>query len=104
MTIRLLAAAQAELDEAITWYNAQAPGLGSAFLVESVKVFRLIEQHPDAWHPMTAVIRRCRFARFPYGVIYTSFWAFWSLRWRICIANLCIGANVWRRRNRHRLS
>lgn len=72
MTIRLLAAAQVELDDAINWYNAQAPGLGSAFLVESVKVFRLIEQHPDAWHPMTAAIRRCRFARFPYGVIYTS--------------------------------
>jgi len=72
MTIRLLAAAEAELDDAINWYDAQAPGLGSAFLLESVKAFRLIEQHPAAWHPMTAVIRRCRLARFPYGVIYTS--------------------------------
>ena len=72
MTIRLLAVAQAELDDAITWYNAQAPGLGDAFLVEVLKVFRLIEQHPHAWQEMVATIRRCRLARFPYGVIYAA--------------------------------
>jgi hypothetical protein len=70
MTFRLLAAAQIELDEAITWFNAQAPGLGDAFLVETLKVFRLIEQHPNAWHPLTSEIHRCRLTRFPYGVIY----------------------------------
>ena len=35
MTVRLLEPAQAELGDAIRWYDAQAPGLGSAFLVES---------------------------------------------------------------------
>ena len=72
MSVRLLAAAQAELDEAINWYEGQAPGLGAAFLLEAVKAFRRIEQYPDAWHPMTAEIRRCRLARFPYGVIYAQ--------------------------------
>jgi toxin ParE2 len=71
MTIRLLTAAQAELDDAIVWYNAQAPGLGNAFLIEAIRVFDLIEKHPETWHPLTSNIRRCRLVRYPYGVIYT---------------------------------
>jgi hypothetical protein len=39
MTIRFLAPAQAELDEAIEWYAKQAPGLGDAFLLETLKTF-----------------------------------------------------------------
>ena len=50
---------------------AQAPGLGNAFLLETLKVFRLIEQYPQAWHPLSQDIRRCRLSRFPYAVIYT---------------------------------
>ncbi len=57
MSIRLLAPAQAELDEAIRWYAEQAPGLGEAFLLETLKVLNLIEQHPRAWQPLTASIR-----------------------------------------------
>ncbi|MGB0220833.1 MAG: type II toxin-antitoxin system RelE/ParE family toxin [Sinimarinibacterium flocculans] len=72
MTVRLLEPAQAELDDAIRWYDAQAPGLGSAFLVEILDAFRLIESHPQAWHPLSANTRRCRLRRFPYGVVYTD--------------------------------
>ena len=71
MSLRLLEPAQLELDEAIDWYAMQAPGLGEAFLVEASKVFRLIEQLPLAWHPLSKNTRRCRLARFPYSVIYT---------------------------------
>lgn len=71
MSVRLLDTVQAELDEAIAWYATQAPGLGDALLVEALCTFELIEQHPDAWHPLTASTRRCRLRRFPYGVIYT---------------------------------
>jgi len=46
VTIRFLAAAQAELDEAVDWYKALSPDLGDAFLIEAIRVFRLIEQHP----------------------------------------------------------
>ena len=70
MSLRLLAVAQAELDDAIRWYNAQAPGLGEAFVVEAVKSMRLIERHPNAWQALVHDIRRCRMARFPYGIIY----------------------------------
>lgn len=70
MTVRLLPAAQAELDEAILWYSTQAPGLGQSFLLEFLLSVQLIEQHPQAWHPLSAHTRRCRLRRFPYGVIY----------------------------------
>ena len=72
MSIRLLEPAQAELDEAITWYAEQAPGLGDAFLIETLKVFKLVDQFPAAWHPLTSHIRRCRLKRFPYSVVYTQ--------------------------------
>lgn len=72
MSIRLLETAQAELDEAISWYAEQAPGLGNAFLIETLKTMQLIEQYPNAWHPLTTHIRRCRLRRFPYSVVYTQ--------------------------------
>ena len=71
MTVRFLAVAQAELHDAIGWYNGQAPQLGGAFLVEIVKSLRLVERHPAAWQKLAPSIHRCRLARFPYGVIYT---------------------------------
>ena len=72
MNIRLLEPAQAELDEAIAWYAEQAPGLGDAFLIETLKAIKLIEQFPAAWHPLTPQVRRCRLKRFPYSVVYTQ--------------------------------
>ena len=72
MSIRLLEPAQAELDEAITWYAEQAPGLGDAFLIEALKTIQLIVNFPQAWHPLTPLIRRCRLRRFPYSVVYTQ--------------------------------
>jgi plasmid stabilization system protein ParE len=71
MNILLLEAAQQELDEANEWYANQAPGLGDALLVETLKTFKLITQFPQAWHPLSAQTRRCRLNRFPYSVIYS---------------------------------
>jgi len=70
MSVRLLPAAQSELDEAIHGYNQQAPGLGDSFLVEFLRTIQLIERHPNGWHPLSNQTRRCRLRRFPYGVIY----------------------------------
>ncbi len=72
MSIRLLEPAQMELDDAIAWYAEQAPGLGDAFLIEVLKTLRLVEQFPQAWHPLRPEIRRCRLRRFPYSVVYTQ--------------------------------
>ena len=72
MSVRLLESAQAELDDAIAWYASQAPGLGDAFLIETLKTLKLIEQYPKSWHPLTQQVRRCRLRRFPYSVIYAQ--------------------------------
>ena len=72
MSVRLLESAQVELDDAIAWYASQAPGLGDAFLTETLKTLKLIEQYPKAWHPLTQQIRRCRLRRFPYSVVYAQ--------------------------------
>ena len=73
MSVRLLESAQAELDDAIAWYASHAPGLGDAFLIETLRTLKLIEQYPKAWHPLTQQIRRCRLRRFPYSVVYAQY-------------------------------
>ena len=70
MTVRFLEVAQQELDEAIAHYNGQSPGLGDAFLLETLAAIDRIRRFPRAWHPLGASTRRCRLRRFPYGLIY----------------------------------
>jgi len=70
VTVRVLEVAQQELDEAIAYYNSQAPGLGDAFLLEAVAAIDRIRRFPQAWHPLGESTRRCRLRRFPYGLIY----------------------------------
>jgi plasmid stabilization system protein ParE len=70
VTFRFLEIAQRELDEAVAYYNSQAPGLGDAFLLEAVAAIDRISRFPLAWQPLGENIRRCRFRRFPYGLIY----------------------------------
>ncbi len=70
MEVRLLEAAEAELDDAVEYYNAQSPGLGDEFLLEFIKSTERIENYPAAWRPFSKTTRRCRMNRFPYGIIY----------------------------------
>jgi toxin ParE2 len=70
VNVSLLDVAQQELDEAISYYNGQLPGLGDAFLLEVVATIERIRRFPDGWHPLGENIRRCRLRRFPYGLIY----------------------------------
>lgn len=41
--IRFLAIAQAELDDAVEYYNCETPGLGDAFLLEALKAIERIK-------------------------------------------------------------
>lgn len=74
MTLRkpptLLAEAERDIEEAVTWYEAQAPGLGAAFLDHLDDLFRQIERRPMA-NPLVGVLsRRATLRGFPYSVIY----------------------------------
>lgn len=70
MRVRFLDPAQQELDETISYYNAELAGLGEAFLLEAMSAIERIRQYPKAWHSLSKSTRRCRLKRFPYGLIY----------------------------------
>jgi plasmid stabilization system protein ParE len=70
VTIRLVEAAEAELDAALGHYESESPGLGAEFLVEVISVVNRIAEFPrmsgaGEW------VRRCRLNRFPYGIVYS---------------------------------
>jgi hypothetical protein len=70
VTIRFLEIAEIELDEAVRWYDGQAQGLGTSFLIEVLSSVTRIADYPDAWPSLGPDLRRCRLTRFPYGLIY----------------------------------
>ena len=72
MQVRFLEPAQYELDDAVNYYNAQAPNLGQSFLLEVLTSLDRICLWPDAWHQVSINTRRCQLKRFPYGIIYSK--------------------------------
>jgi plasmid stabilization system protein ParE len=68
--VRFLTPAQRELDDAVGWYNDQVPGLGLEFLDELDRAVRRVVDFPLLFPEIERGIRRCRLARFPYGLIY----------------------------------
>jgi len=65
-----LVQAQNELDDAVVWYNLQAAGLERELLDELDRAIRRAVAFPLSYPEIEPSIRRCRLARFPYGVIY----------------------------------
>ena len=70
MKITFLEVARLELDEAVSYYNGESPGLGEIFLAEILSSLDRIKRFTDAWPPMSTNTRRCRTRRFPCGLIY----------------------------------
>lgn len=71
MIPRLLAAALQDLDQAVTYYEAEEPGLGFNFEEEVFGCIDRICRNPEAWTSISPRTRRCIVHRFPYGVIYS---------------------------------
>lgn len=70
MEVAFLPLAQTELDDAFSWYEEQAVGLGYEFLDELDKSIRLIASFPN-FHPLVdKKVRRCLINRFPYGLFF----------------------------------
>jgi len=70
MKIVLLPLAQAELDDAFSWYEEQAVGLGYAFLDALDQSLRLVVTFPELQPQIGKKVRRCLINRFPYGIYY----------------------------------
>jgi plasmid stabilization system protein ParE len=64
--------AEAELDEAVAYYNAQSAGLGAELASEIREGLARIEQFPQAWQLLGGRSRRYRLRRFPYGLVYVE--------------------------------
>ncbi len=64
------AGAEAELNQAVDYYNACRRELGWEFAHEVHAAIHSILEHPQAWTSLSKHTRRCLLRRFPYGVIY----------------------------------
>lgn len=70
MKVRYLTVAQAEIADAVGYYTAIAPDLGTAFKKELRRLMRLVATMPVAWPPSGEGTHKCLMSRFPYLVIY----------------------------------
>ncbi len=62
--------AEAELDDAVSYYDERQHGLGIEFAEEVYATVARIIEYPAAWAKLSKHTRRCLLNRFPYGVIY----------------------------------
>jgi hypothetical protein len=70
VTIRFLAEAEAELEDAVAYYESQLMGLGTEFAGEIRAGLARIEEFPEGWQLLGRRVRRYRLNRFPYGILY----------------------------------
>lgn len=68
--LRLTPEAELDLDEAYSWYQAQAPGLADDFLGAVNTCIASIRRHPEAYQLVDPTMRRALLRRFPYAVFY----------------------------------
>ncbi len=65
MRVTLNALAEAELHEAISFYERERAGLGRAFLAEIRRTTAAILEYPEAGSPVRGVVRKRLCQRFP---------------------------------------
>lgn len=70
-SVRFHVEAEAELNEAVSFYEALVPGLGKSLITEVKKTVRLIQAHPAAGQNVSARLKKSLVHRFPYSVIYS---------------------------------
>lgn len=70
MTSRFHEAADAELTEAVLYYDAKAPGLGDRFLAEVRVATSRIERYPEIARVVEFGVRAKVLVNFPYSLMY----------------------------------
>ena len=65
--------ARADIADAFSWYEAQAPGLGTEFVRALDAVLRRVQRAPELAAPVRGPVRRALLRRFPYGVFYRAY-------------------------------
>ena len=72
MTFSFHPEAEAELLEAIGYYEDRERDLGYDFSIEVFTAIQNIATYPSAWPVIEEGVRRCLVNRFPYGVVYST--------------------------------
>jgi len=72
MKPRFHEAAEAELTEAILYYDGKALGLGDRFLTEVKAATRRIEQYPEIAQVIDLGVRAKVLTSFPYSLMYVA--------------------------------
>lgn len=62
--------AEAELEDAIAWYQEQRPGLEQEFFEDYLALESRIEENPSQFPQVLEHIRRANFHRFPYSIFF----------------------------------
>jgi plasmid stabilization system protein ParE len=62
--------AEADVEEAFEWYEAQRPGLGAAFRRVLDVAVAAVENQPEVYAVIHHNTRRVLLPRFPYGLYY----------------------------------
>ena len=62
--------AEKELEEIENHYDRIRQELGNHFREEVELTISRILKFPNAWQPLSQVVRRCRLNGFPYGIVY----------------------------------
>ena len=70
LTVYLRPEAEADIEEAATWYEKQREGLGYEFLDEVSKVFETISCDPGMYPVVHRHTHRALIHRFPFGIYY----------------------------------
>lgn len=79
MRLALLAEAEAELDDAATWYDDRSEGLGDEFMSVAREAMLLIVDSAETWPLWPGAparippVRRFLLPRFPYALAYQVF-------------------------------
>ena len=69
---RFLEPAEAELEEAVAYFDRQSVGLGNRFEREVEATVALVTQHPEIGSPLTKRVRKFRVRKFKYKIIYIA--------------------------------
>ena|SRR5438477_13128538 len=68
--VRLTAAAEDDLAEAVEWYEARSPGLGGRLIAEVDAAIGRISDSPHQFAVVHRSVRRALLRRFPYGLFF----------------------------------
>ena len=95
MKLEFHPAADAELDQAVEYYEQCQSGLGLEFAEDVYAAIARIIEYPALWSQISSNTRRCMTNRFPYGIIYRIKNNSIHI---IAVANLHRRPNYWEKR------